>query len=317
MTQSTETRVYMQKQRAEWMTRMRGTIGRRLEVNSKWVLLSPTLLLVLLLGIYPLVYAVWVSLSKFETATMSPGPFAGLTNYVKIFSDWHFWNVLQVTGLFVLIVVPLELVLGLIVAVAFDVNNPWLRYLRSFLIIPTMIAPVSIGILWRLMYQSETGIINYFLSQVGVGEVLWLASPRVALWAVALVDIWEWTPFMFLILLAGLRGLPGDVIEAARVDGASSTQSFFYIKLPLLKNVVLVATLLRVLDAVRTYDTIYVLTRGGPAGATDLYSMYTFRQAFTHFNIDTAAALSIVFLILLSLLVPLVFIRLLGLRIEV
>lgn len=264
MTQRLEPRDYSSGQFAGWVARTKGAASHKLEVNSKWVLLSPVLLLVLLLGIYPLLYAVWVSFSTFEVATMSTGEFVGLANYVKVFSDWHFWNVLQVTTLFVLIVVPIELLLGFIIAIAFDVDNPWLSYLRTIIIIPTMVAPVSIGILWRLMYQSETGIINYLLSLIGIGEVLWLASPQVALWAVALVDIWQWTPFMFLLVLAGLRGLPGDIIEAARVDGANSIQAFFYVKLPLLKNVVLIACLLRFLDAVRTYDTVYVLTRGGP-----------------------------------------------------
>jgi multiple sugar transport system permease protein len=123
-------------------------------------------------------------------------------------------------------------------------------------------------------------------------------------------------PFMFLRLLAGLRGLPGDVLEAARVDGASAFQNLVLVKLPIIKNVVLVAALIRFLDAVRTYDAVYVLTRGGPANATDVYTMYTFREAFAHFNINTAAALSLVFLVLLSILVPLVFFRLLGLKVE-
>ena len=179
-----------------------------------------------------------------------------------------------------------------------------------------MVAPVAVAILWRLMYQPQIGIINFFLGKLGMGEVLWLADPRIALFSAALVDIWQWTPFMFLILLAGLRGLSVEVLEAGRVDGAGFLQSVFFIRIPLLRNVILIATLLRFLDAVRTFDTIYVLTYGGPASATDLYSMFTFREAFKFFHIGPASALSIIFLIILSILVPLLFVRILGLEIE-
>jgi multiple sugar transport system permease protein len=286
-----------------------------IEKNIKWILLAPTFLIILIFGIYPLIYAIRASVFNVEIAQLTIDKFVGLDNYVKILTDWHFWNVAKVTTLLVLIVVPSELIIGSIVAEAFDVDNPFLEQLRTFLIIPTMIAAVAISILWRLMYQSETGIINYLLSLVGIKALNWIGEPGLALISVAIVDIWQWTPFVFLLVLAGLRGLPIEVLEAARIDGANYLQTIFHIKLPLLKNVILVATLLRFLDAARTYDTIYVLTSGGPASATDVYSMYTFREGFKFFHISNAAALSIIFLFLITIAV-MVFIRVTRFRVE-
>jgi multiple sugar transport system permease protein len=284
--------------------------------NIKWVFLAPALVIIAAVGIYPLIYAIWSSLSILDPSSLSFVGFAGLENYSSVLSNWRFWNTLKITILFVLICVPIELLIGLTVALAFDVDSPKLGNLRAAFIIPTMVAPVAVAILWRLMYQPQIGIINFLLGKLGIGEVLWLADPTIALLSVAIVDIWQWTPFMFLIILAGLRSLPTEILDAGRVDGAAYFQSLFFLKLPLLKNVILIATLIRFLDAIRTFDTVYVLTYGGPASSTDLYSMLTFREAFKFFHIESASALSIIFLILLAIIVPILFIKIFRLRID-
>ena len=287
-----------------------------IEKHAKWVFLAPAILIIVIIGIYPLIHALWASLTKSSAVSLATAQFVGLDNYTKIFGNWRFWNTLKITGLFVLICVPLELIFGFIIALAFDTDSRLLARTRAIFIIPTMIAPVAVAILWRLMYQPQIGIINFFMEKLGLQPQMWLAEPRIALFSAALVDIWQWTPFMFLILLAGLRGLPKEVLEAGSVDGTSYLQSVLFIRIPLLRNVILIATLLRFLDAIRTFDTIYVLTYGGPASATDLYSMLTFREAFKFFHLNAASALSIVFLIIVSILVVLLFVKILRLQIE-
>ena len=288
-----------------------------IEKHAKWVFLAPAILIIVVIGVYPLIHALWASLTKASAFSLAMTQFVGLDNYSKILENWRFWNTLKVTGLFVLICVPIELILGFIIALAFDTDSRLLARARAIFIIPTMIAPVAVAILWRLMYQPQIGIINFLIEKIGLQPQMWLAEPKIALFSAALVDIWQWTPFMFLILLAGLRGLPKEVLEAGSVDGTSYLQSVLLIRIPLLRNVILIATLLRFLDAIRTFDTIYVLTYGGPASATDLYSMLTFREAFKFFHLNLASALSIVFLIMVSILVVVVFVKILRLRIEV
>lgn len=287
-----------------------------IEKHAKWVFLAPALLIILIIGIYPLIYALWASITKSSVVSLATTQIVGWDNYLKLLENWRFWNTLEITALFVLICVPLELIFGFIIALACDTDSRLLERTRAIFIIPTMIAPVAVAILWRLMYQPQIGIINFLMEKLGFQPPMWLADPKIALFSAALVDIWQWTPFMFLLLLAGMRGLPKDVLEAGSVDGTSYLQSVLLIRIPLLRNVILIATLLRFLDCIRTFDTIYVLTYGGPASATDLYSMLTFREAFKFFHLNIASALSIVFLIIVSILVFLVFVKILKLQIE-
>jgi multiple sugar transport system permease protein len=275
-----------------------------------WFLLSPALTLIAILGIFPLVYMIWMSLHNFDGSNIFGGQFVGLEHFADALGSSDLHNAAIVTVQFLLLTVPIELVLGFAMAQAFYREGPVVGRLQAFLIIPTMVAPVAIGVLWRFMYQSEIGVVNYALTLVGLPAAEWLANPRLALLAVAIVDIWQWTPFMFLILLAGLKGLPMDILEAAKVDGASYLRTVFAVRLPLMRNVVIIATVLRLLDAVRTFDTIFVITRGGPAGATDVYSMATWREAFRFFNLDVASAYSLLFLFVLSVVVPFLLLRL-------
>ena len=274
-----------------------------------WALLSPTLILILALGIFPLLYVLWISTHQFDGSSILGGAFVGLDRFIAVLGADAFSNAVVVTITFLAITVPVELALGFAMALAFYREGRLTDRLRAFVIIPTMVAPVAIGVLWRFIYQSEIGIANFALQALGLPAVEWLADPTIALLSVALVDVWQWTPFMFIILLAGLRGLPLDVVEAAQVDGAGYWRTVWNEQLPMMRGVVLIATLMRFLDGIRTFDTIFVITRGGPAGATDVYSMATWREAFRFFNIDSAGAYSVIFLVALSLIVPFVLTR--------
>jgi multiple sugar transport system permease protein len=204
-----------------------------------------------------------------------------------------------------------SLVFGLGLALLFDRELHGMVLWRSLLIVPMVVTPVSIGLTWRMMYSDQTGVINFALGQLGLPRPLWIESPDTALVSVILVDIWEWTPFMFLILLAGLRSLPLSPFESAKVDGASAWQRFIYLTLPMLWPVIAVAVLLRAIDALRIFDQIFIMTRGGPAQATDLFSLFLYRTGFKHAYISYAAALSWVLLILTTVLLV-YFVRVTG-----
>jgi len=168
--------------------------------------------------------------------------------------------------------------------------------IRTLFLIPLMLVPVVVAMVWKMLYHPSYGVINYLLSEVSFARINWLADKSVALYSVIITDIWEWTPLMFLILLSGILSLPEDPFEAAEIDGASKTQLFLYITLPLLKSIIAVALLIRVIDAFKLFDIIWVLTQGGPGISTETLSYYTYLKGFKHFDMGYAAALSFVLL---------------------
>lgn len=267
------------------------------------------MLIITAVAIYPLLYSLWVSLHNINLANpnLTTG-FAGVGNYVKLFQDTAFWHAIKLTGVFVVVSVILSLAFGLGLAVLLDMEGRLMRVVRSVMLIPMCLTPVVVGIIWRMMYNPEFGVINYLLRLFGLKAQEFLGSTALAFPAVIVVDVWQWTPFIFLILFAGLRSLPQSPFEAAQVDGASSWQVLRYVTLPLMKPVILIAVLLRALDAVRVFDQVFVLTRGGPAQATDLFSIFIYRVGFRHFHTGYAAAISWVFMLML-LALSIVFVR--------
>lgn len=280
-----------------------------------WLFLAPTLSIIVVMTLYPLVYSVLVSFSSYDLSLTAIKDWVGLRNYVEAFRDWRLLNSVKVTVLFILVVVPMEFLFGLGIALLVDVENKFMNFLRTYILIPMMLPPVGIGILWRLMFQPQLGILNYFLRLFGQTPVYWLATRRNAFFSVCLVDIWQWTPFLFLVLFAGLRSIPPTIIDAAKVDGCTSWQKLRHIILPILKPTILIVVTLRLLDAIRIYDIVYVLTMGGPAGATDVYSLLLWRKGLKFFNIESAAALSIILLIGVAVMAYLLLFKVVKLKI--
>jgi len=280
-----------------------------------YLFLAPTLLFIVLMTFYPLIYSVLVSFSRYDVPSTTIKYWCGFRNYFQVFRDWHFLNTTKVTVLFILVVVPLEFLFGLGIALLVDVENKFMNLLRTFILIPMMLPPVGIAILWRLMFQPQLGILNYFLGLIGRVPLGWLSTGRNAFFSVCLVDVWQWTPFVFLIIFAGLRSIPPPLIDAAKVDGCTGWQELIYIILPLLKPVILITITLRLLDAIRVYDIVYVLTQGGPGGATDVYSFHIWREGLKYFDIEIAAALSIILLVMVCVIIYLLFIKIMKLRI--
>lgn len=271
-------------------------IGRWADRNLKYLLLAPTIFLLLVLTIYPLFFAVIASFESFDirTATYS---FGGFSNFVDMFTDRFFWNAMKNTGIYTGAAVAIEFGLGLALALVLNQSFAGRNVFRSLMLAPMMLPPIVVAVIFKIVYMQDFGIANWLLGLIGIHHMLWEAGSGTALFSLIIVDIWEWTPFMFLILLAGLQALPSDPYEAAIVDGAGPFQVFRHITFPLLTPSILIALLLRLMDTLRIFDLIFVMTGGGPANATETMSLYVYQTAFRFSNIGSATAMSFVLLI--------------------
>lgn len=271
---------------------------------TPWILLAPTLTILTVVGFYPLVHSLYISMTGYRpTQPMKDQGFLFLDNYATALGAGQFWDSLALTAVFTATSVVVSFLLGLGLALLFNANRPGFVVVRSLLLIPMLVTPIAVGIIWRVMMAPDFGVLNQLLEIFGLPRGGWIGSTSSALVSVILVDIWQWTPFMFIIIFAGLRALPRSPFEAAAIDGASPFTTFWNVTLPMLRPVIVIAVLLRMIDAVRTYDTVYIMTRGGPNLATDLVSIYLQRINFQFFDLGFGAALSWIVLILVLLAV--------------
>jgi multiple sugar transport system permease protein len=265
----------------------------------------PGLLFLFFMSVYPTFYSLYVSLLRWNLSDPSRIRFGGIHNYRLLLSDPTFWNALAVTFTFVVVAVGVELVLGLGIALLFFKRFPGDRFLRAMLILPMVVAPVVVGLLSRYMLNVQFGVISFLTEAAGLGRIDFLGSPNLALGALIVIDIWQWTPFMFLIMLAALQGVPEDIIEAAKVDGARAGRIFFDHILHLIRYPIAVALALRTIDAFRVYDIIFMTTRGGPIDATQTLSWQIYDAGFKSLDIGYAAAYSWLMLIVVVVSVTL------------
>ena len=261
-----------------------------------WLMASPSLALLFLVILFPVFWALFTSLHEYTLIAPNFDTFTGIDNFIKAIGEPEFRHTLLLTGFFVFAVVLLEFALGFLVALMLNSVERFKPIYYAILLCPLLMNPVIVGLIWRMFLHPTLGIVNYLLSTVGIDPVNWLGSTSVALWTVVMVDIWHQVSFMIVLLLAGLSALPKEPYEAARVDGASIWQSFWRITVPLMRPVIIVTLLIRLIFAVKTYDLIYIMTRGGPGVATDLVSYFIYRTAFVSLNIGEASAMSIILL---------------------
>ena len=284
-------------------TRRRGGRAREARARilaSPYLLLAPAGLLLAAVAAYPLFYGLRASVHEYRYGRDRGG--AGLDNYRAMLQDDVFWQAMATTAKFVVLAVAIETVLGLALALLVARELRFAGALRVGLILPMTIAPVVVGVIWRLLYASDVGVVNPVFEWLGFGAPNVLANETSAFLGVVAVDVWEWTPLMFLIILAGLQSLPQEPLEAAQVDGAGRLRTFFDHTLPLLRPILLVAIVLRLIDAVGTFDQIYVLTEGGPGTATQLISTYAYNTAFQFSQYGRAMAMVVALLVVLMLL---------------
>lgn len=272
--------------------------------RSYWLLALPLLLFVLALAIYPLLFSFYISFFRYRlTDPDQTRVFLGLGHYVAAFRDDRVLTALGNTLVFVAASVSIEFVLGLGLALLFSGEGRVMRWLRSWLLIPMALPSLVVGLVWKALYNVDFGVISYYLKLLGVAMGRGpLGEPKWAMWAVVLVDVWQWTPLVMVIFLAGLKGLPREPYEAAQVDGATRWQQFWRITLPLLKPTMLVVLLLRTMQGFKVFDIIYATTGGGPGTATTVLNYYIYTVGMVFFKMGYAAALANILLVIVGIL---------------
>uniref|UniRef100_A0A7V4NEL9 Sugar ABC transporter permease n=1 Tax=Fervidobacterium pennivorans TaxID=93466 RepID=A0A7V4NEL9_FERPE len=263
-----------------------------------WFFIIPALVIVFAILIFPVIYSVYMATFEWHLFYSAERKFVGVGNFIQLFRDKEFLHSLWLQFGFVVIALPIETVLGFFVALLLNREGKFYALVRSLLLLPVFILPVISGLTWRLMLQPGYGIISFILEKLGFGVKAWLAEPDFAYGMVIVQDVWRMWPFMFMFIYAGLTGLPKEIIEAAEIDGARFWTRVFKIILPQLRPTIATAFLLRLVDALRIFSEVYVMTGGGPGNATMLLSLYINKQAFEFFNIGYAAAMGVVLLVL-------------------
>ena len=272
-------------------------------------LVLPTLIILIGLAIFPLG---WAGVFAFRVENLfrpDIGKWVGLRNFKYLLTDDTFWKSIRLTLVWCLCVVSIQMVLGFIFAMMLDTRARVVGLLRTLIVIPVFISPIAMGLTWQFMFEPVTGVINYFLELLGLPGGTWHTSTDTALMAVMIADIWQWTPFVTLILLAGMQGISPEVIEAARLDRVRGWKYITKIVIPLIWPVVMVVLLLRLVDSIRIFDLVFVITRGGPGTATLVASVYDY-TIFQAGRLGVMAAYGFLILIVINLVVIL-FLRLL------
>jgi len=265
------------------------------------LLITPAMLVLLLVAVFPLIYMILVS---FQGITMmeNSSDFAGLVNYRAIFKDQRLWEAVMHTLIFLAIALPLELFIGLAMAQLFLNKLPGRQIMIGLLVLPVVVSPVVAGAIWSLMFDNRFGPINQVLGWLFGQEmtILWTIKPELVYPAILIAEVWQWTPFMFLLLLAALANVDKSQLEAASIDGAGYWRIFFLIVLPSIWPVMAIALLIRLLDLFRLFDVVWALTQGGPGTMTETISIFTYNQGFRQFETSYTAAVALLIVVMLS-----------------
>ncbi len=279
------------------------TIRKR---RTAYLFTAPAIITLLAITIFPLLYEVRLVFMSWELTTNAAPEFVGLQNLIKVlFQDSRFWSSVRVTAVLIVLGVSIQLGIGTGLALVLNRIGRWRTPLVSLFLIPVMIAPVVAGFQFRMIYHDQFGPLNYIIEIITGGRwrgFAWIADPNVALFAILMTDVWQWTPFLMLIVLAGLQSIPLELYEAAEVDGASPWQSFWRITLPLLLPVIIIGILIRAMDAFKLFDIVYLVTGGGPGNVTETISFYTYLQGFKFFSLGYTAAMAFIQLIIITLI---------------
>jgi multiple sugar transport system permease protein len=265
--------------------------------------LGPAVAVMAAACLYPVLSA--FQLAGFDWSMGTPWDSArwvGWGNFVTAFSNPRVWSSLGTTLLFAAVCVSAEMVLGIALALALEHPVRGMAMFRTLFILPMMIAPIAVGLAWRYMFDAQFGLINAVLKAVGLNAQTWLADPTLAFIAIVVADIWQWTPFVFIMMIAALANVDGSVIEAARIDGARWWQQTFLVKLPMVMHVIAITLMMRLIDAFRVLEVIYVLTFGGPGDSTEILALHIYKTAFVGQQLGVAAAISVLLLVVVAAL---------------
>ncbi len=268
--------------------------------RSYWPFVVPAGLVVAAVIVFPWIFTLYMSVHEWKVGADTV--FVGFENYLRLLSDDRFgWSVVR-TLYFTVLAVVFPVALGIAAAVCFHRNFPGRGLARTIFILPMMATPVAIALVWTMMFHPQLGVLNYLLTSVGLPPSQWSYSPNTVIPTIVLVETWQWTPLVMLIVLGGLASLPTDPYEAARLDGASAWQMFTHITLPLVWPHIMVALVIRTIDALKAFDLIFVISNGGPGTASETMNIFLYLQAFSFYNMGYASAVTVVFFIIILLI---------------
>ncbi|QPZ39356.1 carbohydrate ABC transporter permease [Paramicrobacterium chengjingii] len=272
------------------------------DVFSRWTFVAPAALLLIAVLAYPLLYTLQISFSDFDLATFAPSDWVGAKNYEDVMHDENFANSLTVTGVYLVLALPLQIVLGF--GIAFLLNAEWRGrgIIRALFLVPMVVAPVVSGGMWKMLLDPLWGVVSWVLGLFGVAPIDWFGDAGMAMISIVIIDTWRSVPFVVLIAAAALLALPRDVFEAAAVDGANWWQTLKSISLPMLAPIIAATFVVRWLGAVKMFDVIVATTNGGPGQATNVVNLYIYRQAFQLLEFSTSSAMAIIVLVLTMVL---------------
>lgn len=268
--------------------------GRR---RGYFLFVLPALLVIGGVIVFPWLFTLFMSVHDWRVG--SDRSFVGLENYLNLLNDQRFISAMGRTFMYTILAVALPLILGILAAVVFHQEFRFRGFFRALFIMPMMATPVAVALIWTMMFHPQLGVLNYLLTSIGLPASLWVYSPDTVIPALVMVETWHWTPLVMLIVVGGLAALPTDPYESALIDGANWWQVFRDITLPLVMPFIMVAAVLRVIDALKSFDTIYAITQGGPGTASETINIYLYLQAFSFYRIGHASAVVVVFFFLI------------------
>lgn len=279
--------------------------GRSFDWSSlgPYLFILPAVLIMAAGLVYPVIQAFYLSFYDWKIGTdFSSAPYVGLNNFVRMLSDENVRESIWVTLRFGFWTITIEMLLGIALALLLEKPIRGASIFRTIFILPLMVSPVVVGLMWRYLFDARIGWINYYLGYLGIEPQVWLGDPQLAFFVIVFTDIWQWTPFIFIIVIAGLQALPSEVLEASKIDGANWWQQILLVKLPMIKSILLIALLMRLIDVFRALEVMYILTGGGPGRSTELLSLHIYNRAFDTQQLGFASAISVLLILLVSAL---------------
>ena len=268
----------------------------------KYLFIWPAFLVVLLIGLFPLIYSLTVSFQSVRLVPPRPPRFIGFDNYASLLGDERFWQVITTTSGIVFSSVAIQYVVGFAVAMALFSRVPGERLFRVVFLFPMLMAPIAVALVGRMLFHSTVGPVNHFFTALGLPNLPFLTDANWALATIVTVEVWQWTPFVILLMLAGLQSLPRDVYEAASLENATAWQQFWGITFPMLLPISAAVVFIRIIESFKIIDTVFVLTGGGPGISTETLTLYAYQEGFKKFNLGYTSALSFLFLIFVILI---------------
>ncbi|WP_105422838.1 MULTISPECIES: carbohydrate ABC transporter permease [Neorhizobium] len=262
-----------------------------------WPFVVPALIVIGAVIVFPWVFTLWMSVNSWTLGQEQT--FAGLDNYIRLATDFRFWESLWHTLIFTVLAVVAPLFLGTLAALIFDAQFPGRGFLRGVFVMPMMATPVAIALVWTMMYHPQLGVLNYLLSLVGIGPQEWIYNRYSVIPSLVLVETWQWTPLIMLIVLGGLAALPREPYESAEIDGANAWQKFRYLTLPMIAPFLMIGVIIRSIDAIKSFDIIYAMTQGGPGTASETINIYLYNTAFAYYDIGYGSAMAVVFFVII------------------